>query len=92
MHLDCAQAALRLCPYIQRGSMKRRANTAGSVTPPRLDESRSTHWVLCTTRNYRIKLEPAAGGAIAMFIAAPAKRLDYYSYDDTGQLVAGPGS
>lgn len=75
MHEECARAALRLCPHINRINMKRA--TRGSLPGERCEHSpdaildRTTIWVLTITRGYDVVVQ--SNGA-PLFIARTIKR------------------
>lgn len=85
MHSECAQAALRLCPYLFRQDMKRRRATLPGVGAPiGFTEDKPEAYLLYVTRSYKITITEDG----IVFTPAPAVRIERCQYVD-GHL-AGP--
>ena len=91
MHVDCAKASLRLCPYIARRNMKRvpEERTAGhALTPAGFVDAHPEAYVLYITRDYKVVRLPQPDGEFAVgFRPAAPKELLTYRYDDAGYLI-----
>jgi hypothetical protein len=84
MHPDCAEAALILCPHIANPKLARAAkHKAGDViTPDGFQDEKPQTWILYLTRSYESHVHKGA----PLFVAAPAKQLRRFEYDEDGAL------
>jgi hypothetical protein len=77
MHEECARAALQMCPYLNRQDMgRRRATTAGAVTPAGFTEDKPERYLLYVTRSYKHRVTPDG----VVFLPAPAIRIERCVY------------
>lgn len=77
--LDCADAAMTLCPHIAIGHHQRAPEhrmAAETTTPAGFDADRTDEWVMGITRDY--KMTPTRGGII--FKAAPFVSTRRFAY------------
>lgn len=85
MHLECAQAAMRLCPHISMIQHKRvpESRLRGEpVIPHGFVDTKPAKWVIGVTRSYTYKFRNGA----MLITAAPFKRTLVYAYDEQGRI------
>lgn len=94
MHVECAEASLRLCPHIARPHMKRAKDDrvpVAAITPEGMSLERPASWVLYVTRSFEIELRRNAdGGGFALYRPAAPKTLRTFGYDEGGVLRETP--
>jgi hypothetical protein len=96
MHVNCAEAALDLCPHLARhvvpraereeeGDGRRRLRP-GVTTADLFAGDRPSEWILFITHHFEIERATAEGGGLVLvFHPSPAERLRRYRFED-GQM------
>ncbi|MCC9309107.1 hypothetical protein LN042_18810 [Kitasatospora sp. RB6PN24] len=100
MHVDCAEAALRLCPHIARQHARRAGEgrtDPGATVPDGFMGDKPSEWVLVETQGYAMVLAPAAGGGrVPVFLATTYEAVRRFGYvegvlvEQEGQATARP--
>jgi len=87
MHEECAEWALRLCPYIVSHRVPRRSDLidpagAAVARPPGEDPAHPEAWVIAVTRSYKTfqSFDRATRTPILLFRPQPASRLRRFEY------------
>ena len=77
MHVDCARAALQLCPHMAH-QVSRRASKTDAVAPEGFVAGKPDAWFLYVTRTFKVRRTSEA----YVLVAAPAKQLERFDYVD----------
>ncbi|MEV0453769.1 hypothetical protein [Catellatospora methionotrophica] len=84
MHSPCADAALRLCPFLKHPRMRPRPAAAAVIPAGFRDLDRSRPLAIGVTGGYDVRLTAGPDGSLLEFLPKPWQALHLFIYTDTG--------
>ncbi|MDI1461000.1 hypothetical protein QEZ54_08495 [Catellatospora sp. KI3] len=88
MHIPCADAAIRLCPFLNHPRMRPRPAAADVMPADFRDLDRSRPLAVAVTGGYRVRLTAGPDGSLLEFLPEPWHALRLFTYIDTGLAPA----